>query len=193
MDLKKLFAALALAAAPPLAAQEPWDVHLKLTAGVLKIAVDNQLGQNRAYGLGIAGAYKLTLQGYGTLEGGYKVLPTTSVTSGLQTIDDRTEIYFVGAGYRYEIWRNGLYAQGGLRASGAKTIRDIIVAKPDGGKEREKEKADRRINVGWCLGLGFRLTELWSVELGASSLAFQNVAGKQPKGMLIEASLCVHR
>jgi hypothetical protein len=193
MDLRKIFIAFALTALAPLAAQEPWDVHLKLTAGIMNNAVEKQLGQNRAYGLAVAGAYRLTFFGSGILEGGYKVLPTTSVTTGSLTIDDRTEIYFAGVGYRHEIWRNGVYLQGGLRASSAKTIRDVIQAWPDSSKDREKEKADRQTKLGWSFGVGFRLTDLWSIELGASNASFKNIAGEPINGTIFEVALCIHR
>jgi opacity protein-like surface antigen len=186
------FITLLIALATPLAAQEPWDPHLKLTAAVVADAVENKLGQNRAYGIALAGAYQLTIHGSAVVEAGYKVLPTTSVTEGSVTLDDKSEVFFVGAMYRHELWRNGVYLQGGMRASNTMTGRDIIT-KIGSDKTREKERGIRETKLGWCLGMGFRLTDLWSIELGYSPITFNNVAGTPIKATLLEIALCIHR
>jgi hypothetical protein len=195
---KALFSALAfaLAFALPLAAQEPWDPHLKLTAGTMGGAEENSLGQNKVYGLALAGAYPLTLSGFGVLEGGYKVFPTTSVAIvGNTTIDDLSDIYFMGAMYRHEIWRNGVYVQGGLRVCNTRTVRDIIRhgMGVDGKDDRERVRGTRETKAGWCFAVGFRLTDLWSFEIGASNASFTNLEGTPVGGTIIEAALCIHR
>jgi hypothetical protein len=190
-----LLAALLLAAAPPLAAQEPWDPFLKLAAGTMGGAEENMIGQNKAYGLGLGGAYPLTLRGFGVVEGGYRIFPTTSVSAGSTTIDDLSDAYFASAMYRHEIWRNGVYVQGGLRAGNTRTIRDVIRrGMGAGGRDvRERSKGPRETKFGWCLGAGFRLTDLWSVELGASNASFNNLEGAAVGGTIIEVALCIHR
>jgi len=189
IDLKKIFLTTALAVGlTPLFAQEPWDSHLKITAGLLNNAEENYLGQNKVYGIAIAGAYPLTIHSSGVVEGGYKVFPTASTSYGLTVVDDKTDIYFAGAMYRYELWRNGIYLQGGIRAMNTKTVRDVISS-----DAKETRKGERETKAGWCFAAGYRLTDLWSVEIGASSASFKNISGVVSSGTIFEIALCIHR
>jgi len=192
---KLLLAALLSAFALPLAAQEPWDVHFKLTAGAISGAESNSLGQNKVYGLGIGGVYPLTLSGFGVIEAGYKWLPTLSVTTGSTRVEDYSDFYFVGGQYRHEIWRNGVYVQGGLRAVNTRTVRNVIGIGlgVGGGNSKARSKGVRGTHVGWSLGAGFRLTDLWSVEVGLSNASLSNVAGASVGGTIAEFALCIHR
>jgi len=192
----KYFLSLSLmVAATPLASQELWDPHFKLTAGLVTNAEGSYIGQNKAYGVVLAGAYPLTIRGAGVLEGGWKIMPTSSEGSGLTTVKDDSDIYFLGAMYRHEIWRNGLYLQGGIRGTNAKTTRQIVYkgAGEGGTDASEKFSADREVRFGWCLGVGYRLTDLWSFEVGASTVGFKNVLGEAKSGMLVEVALVIHR
>ena len=184
---KLLLAALLSAFALPLAAQEPWDVHFKLTAGAISGAEASSLGQNKVYGLGIGGVYPLTLSGFGVIEAGYKWLPTVSGIDGVKRVEDYSDFYFVGGQYRHEIWRNGVYVQGGLRATNTRTVRSEF------GLSKTKRKGPRETAVGWSLGAGFRLTDLWSVEVGLSNASLSNVAGASVGGTIAEFALCIHR
>jgi len=195
LNLKKIvFAALLTAFAGPLAAQEPWDVHLKLSAGIMNNAEENHLGQNKVYGLAIAGAYPLTLKGYGVLEGGYKIFPTTTITENYNRFtDDLSDIYFAGLLYRHDLWRNGIYLQGGLRVTNTRTVRDLIYKNSDGSRDRDRIRGNRETKAGWSFAAGYRLTDLLSVEIGASSAGFNNLEGKSVSGTIFEIALCIHR
>ena len=196
IDLKKMFLATALTAGlTPLLAQEPWDSHLKLTGGLMNGAEENYIGQNKVYGVALAGSYPLTIKGSGVLECGYKVFPTTSTSYGLTVVDDKTDIYFAGAMYRHELWRNGIYLQGGIMATNTKTLRDMIYkgAGENGGDVKEKRKGERETGAGWYFGAGYRLTELWTLEISASSVGFKNVDGVTSTGTIFEIALCIHR
>jgi hypothetical protein len=195
-DLKKIFFALTLSVGlTPLYAQEPWDVHFKFTAGMMNNAEENVIGQNKVYGLAIAGAYPLSIHGTGILEGGYKVFPTTTSNYGITVVDDQSDLYFAGVMYRYELWRNGIYLQGGIRASNTRTIRDMIYkGTGENGKDnKEKLKGDRQTKTGWSFAVGYRLTDLWSLEFGASSASFKNVDALAVSGTIFDIALCVHR
>ena len=195
--LKRFFLALAAVVALPLVAQEPWDPHFKLTVGMVGNAEDKQIGQNKVYGVALAGAYQLTIHGSVVAEGGYKIFPTTSLTinDGTAVVDDQSDMFFAGVMYRHELWRNGLYVQGGLRVTNARTIRDTVFlgAGENGKNLKESLKADRHSKAGWALGVSYRLTDLWSVELGASSASFKNLAGQQINSTIFEVALCIHR
>jgi hypothetical protein len=190
-----LVAALLFCPALPLAAQEPWDAYFKLAAGTMGGAEENMVGQNKCYGLALGGAYPLTLRGHGAVEFGYRIFPTTSVSGGYTTVDDLSDIYYACAMYRHEIWRNGVYVQGGVRGGNTKTIRDVIRrgVGVGGRDERTRLKGPRETNFGWCLGAGFRLTDLWSAELGLSNATFNNLEGASVGGVVIEVALCIHR
>jgi hypothetical protein len=191
IPLAALLAGLAL----PLAAQEPWDAHFKLTAGHMGGAEENRVGQDKVYGLALGGAYPLTLRGYGVVEGGYKVLPTASVGLGDGLVeDDTSDAYYACAMYRHEIWRNGVYVQGGVRAYSAKTARDVVRPRAGGKSDHlARLRGPRETRAGWCAGVGFRLTDLWSVELGASNATFGNLDGAYFGGTMVEVALCIHR
>lgn len=191
-DLKKMFLGAALAIGfTPLLAQEPWDPHLKLTAGLMNNAESNYIGQNKVYGVTLAGAYPLfTIHGSGILEFGFKTFPTAAVSDGSLTFDDQTDVYFASAMYRHDLWRNGIYVQGGLRVTNAKTVRDMIYL---GVGEKVTIKGSRETRAGWCFGAGYRLTDLWSFEVGASSAGLKNVGGKSVTGTIFEIALCIHR
>jgi len=189
-DTKKMFfAAVLTAASLPLASQELWDPHLKLTAGIATNAEDNYVAQNRAYGLALAGAYPITVKGAVVFEGGYKFMPPTSMTSGTTVTDDKTDIYYAGAMLRYTLWIDGVYLQAGTRGTNARTVRTMT----NKGDWRIKFKADREVKPGWCFGVGYRLTNLWSFELTASSTGFKNFPGNQISSTLVEAALLIHR
>jgi len=189
-DTKKMFFAAAFAAAAlPLASQELWDPHLKLTAGIATNAEDNYVAQNRAYGLALAGAYPLTVKGAVVFEGGYKFMPPTTITSGNTVTDDKTDIYYAGAMLRYALWTDGIYLQAGARGTNARTVRTMT----NKGDWRIKSKADREVKPGWCFGVGYRLTSLWSFELTASSTGFKNLPGNQINSTMVEAALLIHR
>jgi hypothetical protein len=183
-----LLAALLAGLALPLAAQEPWDAYFKLTGGYMGGAEENGVGQNKTYGLALGGAYPLTLRGFGVVEGGYKAFPAASAAVGPTTISDVSDIYYACAMYRHEIWRNGVYVQAGVRAGNTKTTRDVR-----GRNLWDRFKGPRETAAGWCAGVGFRLTDLWSVELGASSATFNNLDGASFGGTIIEVALCIHR
>ncbi|MDR2562238.1 MAG: hypothetical protein LBC63_10790 [Holophagales bacterium] len=190
-DTKKMFFAAAFAAAAlPLASQELWDPHLKLTAGMATNAEDNYVAQNRAYGLALAGAYPITVKGAVVFEGGYKFMPPTSQTYGTTVIDDKTDIYYAGAMCRYSLWRDGMYVQAGARGTNARTVRTTT---NKGVGLWEKSKAAREVKTGWCFGLGYRLTNLWSFEVTASSAGFINLTGNQINSTIVEAALLIHR
>ena len=196
IDLKKIFLAAALTAGlTPLFAQEPWDPHLKITAGLMNNAEKSYLGQNKVYGIVLAGAYPLTIHGSGVVEGGFKVFPTTSTNYGLTVVDDQTDIYFAGLMYRHELWRNGIYLQAGVRGTMANTVRDMIYkgAGENGGDTKEKIKGGRETKAGWCFGAGYRLTDLWIFEVSASSVGFKNVSGITSTETIFEIALCIHR
>jgi len=190
-DTKKMFfAAVLTAASLPLASQELWDPHLKLTAGIATNAEDNYVAQNRAYGLALAGAYPITVKGAVVFEGGYKFMPPTSTTSGATVTDDKTDIYYAGTMLRYTLWIDGIYLQAGARGTNARTVRTMT---NKGVGMRDKVKAAREIKTGWCFGVGYRLTNLWSFELTASSTGFKNFQGNQINSTLVEAALLIHR
>jgi len=191
---KRLFAWLLATLALPLVAQEPWDVHFKITAGTISGAAENQIGQNSIYGLAVAGAYPLTLKGHGLIEGGYKWLPTASVTEDYTRVEDSSDVYFANVMYRHDFWRNGIYAQGGIRLANTRTVRKVATKYSSYDEEHwEKAKGIRATRAGWCLAVGYRLTDLWSVEIGASSVGFNNVAGASVSGTVFEIALCIHR
>jgi hypothetical protein len=106
----------------------------------------------------------------------------------MTTVDDNSNIYFLGAMYRYELWRNGVYVQAGARATNAITTRKTFYS-----EGWEKVKADRKTATGWCFGIGYRLTHLLSFEMGASSPTFLNVDGETKSGTMVEAALVIHR
>jgi hypothetical protein len=196
IDMKKLFFAAALAAAAlPVLSQELWDPHLKLTAGIAANAEENYIAQNKAYGLALAGAYPIIVRGAAVFEGGYRFMPPTSQTSGMISVDDKTDIYYAGAMYRQWLWRDGAYLQAGVRGTNAKTVRTITYKGigENGSDLWERSKADREIKAGWCFGLGYRLTNLWSFEMTASSVGFKNIFGEQTNATIIEAALLIHR
>jgi hypothetical protein len=191
--MKKLFFAVIFAAAAlPLASQELWDPHLKLTAGMATNAEDNYVAQNKAYGLALAGAYPLSVRGAVVFEGGYRFMPPTSQTLGSTTEDDKSDIYYLGAMYRYWLWQDGMYLQAGARGNNARTVRTTTY-KGNESDVWERAKADREIKAGWCFGVGYRLTSLWSFELTASSAGFKNIYGSQINSTFIEAALLIHR
>jgi hypothetical protein len=188
-DLMKIVFAAGLAVGSvPLAAQEPWDPHLKITAAIMPSAPESLIGQNKVYGVALAGAYPLSVHGSGVVEGGYKFFIPTSRNFVLSTLDDNSNIYFLGAMYRHELWRNGVYVQAGARATNAITTRKII-----SGNIWERLKADRKTAAGWCVAAGYRLTHMWSVEIGASSATFMNVDRQSKSGIMIEAAMVIHR
>jgi len=190
-DLKTIFFAIALVVGlSPLCAQEPWDAHLKLTAGMMNNAEENFIGQNKVYGLAIAGSYPLSIHGAGVLEFGYKVFPTSSVGDGAPTVDDLSDMYFASAMYRYELWRNGVYIQGGVRAANTRTIRDMIY---HDAEIKVKYKGERQTKAGWCFAVGYRLTDFWSLEFCASPASFKNVTGLAVSGTIFDVALCIHR
>jgi hypothetical protein len=187
--LKKLSVIGAASVIIPLAAQEPWDPHLKLTAGLVSGVSENFIGQDKAYGLALAGAYPLTAANSCVFEFGYKFMPSATTSyDGWYSVDDRTNFYFASAMYRYELWRNGIYVQGGIRAANAQTIRRTNYS--DGW---EKDKAGRHTSAGWCFATGYRLTGLWSVEIGASSVGFKNISETTKNATVIEVALVIHR
>ena len=192
--MKKILAASLALATVPLAAQEPWDPHIKITAGFLSNAENNLIGQDKAYGATLAGAYPLSPKSSAVVEFGYRFLPPASISFGMSTIDDKSDAYYLGAMYRRNVWRNGIYLQGGARVSNALTVRKIIYQDTlEDTRAWDKIKGDREVQLGWCLAAGYRMTGLWSVELSASSAAFKNVEGASKTGVLIEAALLIHR
>jgi hypothetical protein len=186
--MKMIFAAGLAVGSIPLAGQEPWDPHLKITAAIMPSAVDGLIGQTKIYGVALAGAYPLSVHGAGVIEGGYKFFIPTTRHFGMSTVDDKSNIYFLGAMYRYELWRNGIYLQAGARATNAITIRKTFHT-----EGWDKLKADRKAAAGWCAGAGYRLTHLWSFEIGASSPTFLNVDRQTKTGTMFEAALVIHR
>ena len=195
-DTKKMFfTAVLTAASLPLASQELWDPHLKLTAGIATNVEGNYIAQNKAYGLALAGVYPITVRGATVFEGGYKFMPPTSQTYGMTSVDDKTDVYYVGAMYRHWLWRDGIYLQVGARGTNARTVR-ITTYKgvgENGSDLWERSKAPREVKTGWCYGAGYRLTSLWSFELTASSVGFKNISGTQTNGTFVEAALLIHR
>jgi hypothetical protein len=184
----RLFALSLVAAAMSASAQEPWDPHLKLTAGQV-IGIDGKnIGQDKTYGLVFGGAYPLTASGWGVAEFGYRFLPTASTDYGLTTIDDKSDVYYASLMYRHQLWRHGIYVQGGIRGTNAKTTRRYNYS-----ESWERVNADRETRAGWCFAAGYRLTDRWSAELGASSIGFKNVPGEVVTGTIIEAALVIHR
>ena len=187
-QMKKFFAPCLAIAVIPVVAQEPWDPHLKLTGGFVSGIGDSYIGQDKTYGLALAGAYPLIAKGWGVVEFGYRYMPTSSFGFGMTTIDDKSDTYYASAMFRYQFWRHGLYAQGGLRGSNSRTTRMLNY-----DESLERLKADREIKTGWCLAVGYRLTDRWSVELGTSSIGFKNVSGEAISGTIIEAAILIHR
>jgi len=122
-------------------------------------------------------------------------MPPTSMSSVGMSVDDKTDIYYAGAMYRFSLWKDGMYLQAGARGSNARTMRTttFIGVGQNGTDVSEKSKAPREIKTGWCFGAGYRLTNLWSFELTASSVGFKNLPGSQVNGVLIEAALLIHR
>jgi len=186
-----------LGSAVSLQGQDLWDSSLKLSAGVMSGADKAGLGQNKTYGLGIAGAYPLTLNHVVVFEGGYRVFPTTTQSDIGMKIDDKTDGYFVGASYRYRFTQgfwDGLYLQGGLRLQNLRAQRDLTEfgAASDGSDLRTVFKGERVASTKPVLGVGFRFTERLSLELNLSGLEVQNVKGESKSGTVIEMVLGMH-
>jgi len=179
----------------PMVAQELWEPQLKFTAGSLNVGQEDYVGQSKAYGFVLGGVYPLHKSGGAVIEGGYKLMPNSTTGSGLTSVKDDSDIYFLSASYRHELWRNGIYVQGGLRGTNAKTMRRIIYkgAGENGADAIEKYGADRETKFGWCLSAGYRLTDLWSFEVGASTVGFKNVDGVAKNATIFEVALIIHR
>ena len=182
-------AALCLCA-PALMAQEPWDSSFKLVAGNFSGAESALIGQNRNYALAMEGAYPLSRRGSVAFDLGFRVFPTTTVHPSTHAyLDYKTDGFYASALYRHQLWLDGIYVQGGLRASRYKDALDSI-SNDDGS--RVTLKGSPEFSVKPILGLGYRFTAKLSLEANAAPLSVQNVAGQTKSGTLVEVALGIH-
>ncbi len=187
-----------LASGVCLQGQDLWDSSINLSAGMMSGADKAGLGQNKTYGLSIAGAYPLARKHLLVFEGGYRVFPTTTTRVDSTTaLDEKTDGYFGGIAYRYRFIAgplDGLFLQGGLRHSSLIAQRDTITygAAADGSDIRKTLKGPRTGCTRPVVGLGFRFTENLSLELNLAGLQAQNVDGVSKSGTVIELSLGMH-
>lgn len=189
--------ALLLGSSPFLHGQDLWDSSLKLSAGSIKGAEVAGLGQNKLYGLGVEGAYPITRNHLVVVEGGYRVLPTTSRLSGALTLDEKTDGYMGAIAYRFQFTRgllDGLFLQGGLRRYSLRTQQDTL--KPggaaDGSNLRTTLKGARTTSTKPVFGAGFRFTESLSLEVNFTSLQGENIEGISHSGAVVELALGLH-
>lgn len=194
MDAKRTILALAgvLALAPALRAEEPWSGGFKLTAATLPGAADARLGQDRAYGLALFGAYPIGRNGGLAFEGGYRFTTATVHTVPGYSYEDKTDGYYGGAYYQYRLPWEGLYLQAGARLSQMVTARRTNFLPGDGSSLLSKSRGDYATSLKPQVGAGYRLNGQYAFEVLAGPLDLQNVAGAKKTSTVIEVAFLVH-
>ena len=194
MNAKRTILALAatLALGSGLQAEEPWLGGFKLTAANFSGATDAYLGQGRAFGVAMFGAYPLGRSASLAFEGGYRFLPTTVHTQPNWSYEDKTDGYYGGAYYQHRLFFEGFYLQGGLRLSQMVTARRANFMPGDGSSLLTKSRGDYATSVKPQVGAGYRLNEQYSLELLAGPLQMKNVAGASKSGTMVEFAFLVH-
>lgn len=186
---------LATGAAGALQAQDPWDSSLKLSMGMMSGLDEAGISQNKGYGIAMAGAYPLFhSRGSVAFELGYRGFPTTSRTvSSLKQEDASSDGLFGTAMYRFTIWSQGIYVQGGARLSQFKTTRTTLVRGTGGEADVWfKDKGPSVKSLRPVLGVGYRMNERISVEANAFGVEMKNLAGQSKSGMVFEVVLGMH-
>ena len=192
--LHTLLAALAVGAG--LQAQDPWQGGFKLTAASVSGASQASLGQDRGYGLALFGAYPLGRSSAMAFEAGYRFLPTTTHGTGSTYNDDKTDGYYGSALFQYRLLFDripeGLHVQAGLRVSQYLTNRRSNFLPGDGSSLLTKYRGEYATAVKPVLGLGYRLTEKYGLELNVSPTDMKNVDGLAKTTTMVELALLIH-
>jgi hypothetical protein len=194
MDAKRIFHGLvaALTVCAGLQAQDPWQGGFKITGATFPGAEGAYLGQSRAFGLAMFGAYPLTQSASVAFEGGYRFLPTTVHTIPGYSYEDKTDGYYAGAFYQHRVLVEGFHVQAGLRLSQFVTVRRANFLPGDGTSLLTKYRGDYATGIKPVVGVGYRLNELYSLEVNAGPLELKNVDGSVKNGTLVEFAFLVH-
>ncbi len=182
------FVAALMVAPPVLMAQEPVDTSFKLVAASVGDQEKAGLGQDRQYGLTIAGDYPMTRRGAICLEGGWQYSPSSSREVGINRLEDRRDLYHLGVIYRQGVLLDGFSVQGGLRfTSSVVTTRTYL-----GATTWVRDHGPRHGAFAPVLGLHARLTDKLSVEINGTRLATKDRAQVVRTASVLEVALGVH-
>jgi hypothetical protein len=194
MDLKRTIQSLgaALALCMGLQAQEPWQGGFKLTAASFPGAEDAYLGQSRAYGVAMFGAYPLGRSASLAFEAGYRYLPTTTHSFPGQRYEDKSDGYYAGAFYQHRLFFEGFHLQAGLRVSQFVTARRANFLPGDGTSLLTKYRGEYATGIKPVVGAGYQLSDRYSFEVNAGQVEMKNVDGAAKTGTLLEIAFLVH-
>ena len=188
--IQGLIAALALGAG--LQAQEPWQGGFKLTGASFPGAEAAFLGQSRAFGVAMFGAYPLTRAASLVFEGGYRFMPTTVHATSSMSYEDKTDGYYGGAFYQHRLFFEGFHLQAGLRMSQFVTARRANFLPGDGTSLLTKYRGEYATGIKPVLGAGYRLNDRYSFEVNAGPLELKNVNGQAKSGTMVEIAFLVN-
>ncbi|MBI4911496.1 MAG: hypothetical protein HY823_02060 [Acidobacteria bacterium] len=189
---RRIFLAAGLLLGLGLRAQDPWESGFKLTAASYPGAETAYLGQDRAFGLAIFGTYPFGQAGGVSFEGGYRFFPTTTHVVGPSSWEDKSDGYYATALYRHRLFFEGFQVHGGLRLNQYLTNRRSNFQPGDGSTATTKLRGNYATGVQPLLGVGFRLTGKYGLELNASPLELKAVDGRSKKGTLLELGLLIY-
>lgn len=178
---------LALAVLPA-RAQEPWDHSFTLFGGTASGAKDAHLGQDRSAGLSVEGVYPLTRRGFIVFQGGYRYVPTTTVSAPSSELEFKTDAFFGSIAFRRELFFDGFYLQGGLRGTQARSsLRERVDS-----ASVSNEKGLRTTQFAPIVGAGFRFTEKLGVDVNFSSFSAKNHKGAEQRVSTLDVGLVIH-
>lgn len=194
MDAKRAMQSLgaALALGMGLQAQEPWQGGFKLTASSFPGSETAYLGQSRAFGVAMFGAYPLGRAASLSFEAGYRFLPTTVHRVSATSYEDKSDGYYAGAFYQHRLFFEGFHLQAGLRMSQFVTARRANFYPGDGTSLLTKYRGEYATGIKPALGAGYRISDRYAVELTAGPLELKNVDGAAKSGTLLEFAFLVH-
>lgn len=193
MDAKRIILGLVggLAVSAGLRAEEPWQGGFKLTGATFPGAEAAYLGQGRAFGLAMYGAYPLGRSAGLAFEAGYRFLPTTVHTAGAMSYDDKSDGYYAGAFYQHRLFVEGFHLQAGLRLSQFVTVRRANFLPGDGSSVLTKYRGEYATGIKPVIGAGYRLDATYSFEVNAGPLQLKGVDGTAKTGTLVEIALLI--
>ena len=197
MNLRTLTLPVLLAAlAPCVQAQELGRGGFKLVVGSFSGAEDAGLGQNKNYGLAVFGSYFISTKGSLEFEGGFRYDPRAEAadkTNPNLVYSHKMNIYYFGVTYRHQLPVNGLFVQGGLRASRAEVHEDVTDTTNATASYARTGPHDTSVKP--TLGVGYTFDERYSVTFGAVSMKTQNAVPAPntgtKSGTMLELSLLI--